>query len=200
MEVLEYYSPNEEIYAGSYEIIHGKKVGEPDYELIRGEKIYMAAEAPSISHGIIVARLGMIFSNYIEEKNFDAFVIAANSEVHFSKDCHYKPDVSIVMRKPNVLEKEKFIDGSPDLVVEVISESSKKYDIGVKKEDYERFGVKEYWIVDPDKKSIEVYHNVDGKFNLSGEYKIHSENTLIKVSIFNDLIVDVHKVFKWWLN
>ena len=67
--------------------------------------------------------------------------------------------------------------------------------------------MKEYWIVDPNNKSVEVYHLVEGKYQFAGSYKVSEEydeenkflNNEIKVSIFEDLIVDVRNVFKWWI-
>ena len=183
-----------------YELINGKQYGKIDYEIIGGEKIYMSADAPNISHGIIVSRLNTIFNVYIDEHDIDAFVLADNADIYLSDESHVKPDVSIVIRKPSAINKEKVIKGSPDLVVEVLSESTKKYDLGGKKDDYEKYGVKEYWIVDPEKKSIKVYHLIEGKFKISDEYQVNGDKTEIKVSIFDDLIVDIRKVFKWWLN
>ncbi len=113
---------------------------------------------------------------------------------------HFRPDVSVLIRKPKAINKEKFIDGAPDLVVEVLSESTKKNDFGKKKDDYEKYGVKEYWIVDPENRSVKVYHNIEGKFTDDDEYKINSNKTEIKVSIFKDLTVDIRNIFKWWLN
>ena len=182
-----------------YEIIDGKICGLQPYEIIGGEKIIMSP-APNISHGIIVMRLGTIFSNYIEERHIDAFVLADNVDVYLANGSHFKPDVSVIVRKPSAINTEKFIAGSPDLVVEVLSESTKKNDFGVKKDAYEKYGVKEYWIVDPENRSIKVYHNIEGKFKIIGEYKVVGDKTKIKVSIFEDLMVDVRNIFKWWLN
>ena len=84
-------------------------------------------------------------------------------------------------------------------MVEVLSESTKDSDTGIKKDAYEKYGVKEYWIVNPEDRSIKIYHNVDGKFQFRGEYKLHNDKNKIKVSIFDNLIIDIRKVFKWWL-
>ena len=183
-----------------YEFFNGKQHGKIDYEIIGGEKVYMAAVAPNISHGIIVSRINTIFNVYIDENDIDAFVLADNADVYLSDKSHVKPDVSVIIRKPNAINTEKVIKGAPDLVVEVLSESTKKYDIGGKKDDYEKYGVKEYWIVDPENRSIKVYQLINGKFELSGDYKLHSDKTKIKVSLFDNLIVDLNNVFKWWLN
>ena len=181
------------------ELIGGEWVGEVDYEIIGGEKVYMAP-APNISHGIIVSRLVTMFNIYIWENNIDAFTLADNADVYLADGSHFRPDVSVLIRKPKAINKEKFIDGAPDLVVEVLSESTKKNDFGKKKDDYEKYGVKEYWIVDPENRSVKVYHNIEGKFTDDDEYKINSNKTEIKVSIFKDLTVDIRNIFKWWLN
>ena len=79
-----------------------------------------------------------------------------------------------------------------------------KKDRGLKKSAYEKNGVKEYWIIDQWSKRIEVYHLIDGKYKLDDVYKADSEDEHvskeIKVSIFDDLMVDVQSVFKWWFN
>ena len=181
------------------ELIGGEWVGEIDYEIIGGKKIYMVP-TPNISHGIIVSRLVTMFNVYIWEHNIDAFTLADNADVYLADGSHFRPDVSVLIRKPKAINKEKFINGAPDLVVEVLSESTKKNDVGKKKDDYEKYGVKEYWIVDPENRSVKVYHNIEGKFTVGDEYKINSDKTEIKVSIFEDLVVDIRNIFKWWLN
>lgn len=170
---------------------------EPDFEIIAGNKILM--ESPNIIHQTIRVRLGYLFTSYIDSKNIKAIVICSRVDVHLSDKNQFMPDVIIICDLKTV-ENDEFVDGAPDLVVEVLSESTKQYDIGAKKDAYEKYGVKEYWIVDPSDRSIKVYHNVDGKFNLSGEYQVNGDKTEIKVSIFDDLIVNIRKVFKWWLD
>ncbi len=64
---------------------------------------------------------------------------------------------------------ETGIEGAPDLVVEVLSPATAYYDLRTKFRAYEKSGVKEYWIVDPERKSVEVYTVTNGKFSLSSE-------------------------------
>ena len=184
------------------------------YEIIGGEKFIMAAAAPNITHGIIVSRLTTIFNYYIDEKNLNAFVLADNADVYLSAEDHFRPDVSVINRKPDISRKERFIAEAPDLIVEVLSESTAKNDFGRKKDAYEKYGVREYWIVNPKDRSIFVYHLIEGRFTLDNVYQIYSADELecltererseltynIKVSIFDDLIVDIRNVFKWWLD
>ena len=177
-------------------------VEEPDYELIGGEKFIMAAAAPFVNHITVISRLNYIFVKYIEENNIDAIVVA-DADVYLSEEDHFRPDLSVICNL-NFVKSGKKVYGVPDLVVEVLSESTMKNDLGKKKEAYEKNGVKEYWIIDQWSKRIEVYHLIDGKYRLDDVYKADSEDEKvrkeIKVSIFADLIVDVQSVFKWWFS
>ena len=175
---------------------------EPDYEIIRGEKILMAAAAPFVNHITIISRLIITFGNYIDSHNIEAIAIP-DADVYLSEKEHYRPDLSVVCNLAMVKNGKK-VYGAPDLVVEVLSLSTMDNDLGPKKKAYEECGVKEYWIVDQWSKRIEVYHLIDGKFEFSGSYKVSDDNetesnTKIKVSIFEDFLLDVRDVFKWWI-
>ena len=186
-----------------YELINGVLSGEPRYELIGGVKFIMSP-ALNLNHGTIINRIMNIFINYILNNDVKAAAFSDNTDVYFSKEEHYMPDISIVCN-PELLKSRKRIEGAPDLIVEVLSESTMKNDLGKKKDIYERYGVKEYWIVDPWSKRIDVYHLIEGRFQFNDVYKYHGNDDEgietpqeIKVSIFNDLVVDIRNVFKWW--
>ena len=118
------------------------------------------------------------------------------------------PDVSVVC-DDSILKEGGTIYGAPDLVIEILSPSTAKNDFTVKKDAYERNGVKEYWIVNHVDKSIQVYHLINGKFEMDHFYHVYTPGELahlddkqraavryeIKVSIFDDLFVDVGDVF-----
>ena len=175
---------------------------EPDFEIIGGEKFIMAAAAPFVNHITIISRLMIIFGNYIDEKNINAIVVA-DADVYLSNEDHFRPDLSIVCNLETVKNGKK-VYGVPDLVVEVLSDSTMKNDLGLKKSAYEKNGVKEYWIIDQWSRRIEVYHLINGKYELDDVYKVSDDeenknlHNEIKVSIFDDLIVDIRNVFKWW--
>ena len=65
----------------------------------------------------------------------------------------------------NIIGETK-IEGAPDLIIEILSPSTAYYDLKKKFKIYEKHGVKEYWIVDPEEKSIEIYQNEGGQFRL----------------------------------
>ena len=183
-----------------YEIIGGIVHGIPRYEIIGGEKVIMSP-APSLTHATIIRRLLVIFSNYIDENNIEAEVYGDNTDVFLSEEAHYMPDVSVVCN-PSIVSNGKKVLGAPDLLVEVLSESTMKNDLGLKKDVYEKYGVREYWIVNPWIRRVTVYHLINGKFKLSGEYEISDdeEKNIIRVSIFDGMKIDLRKVFKFAFN
>ncbi len=185
------------------EVIDGIVYGEPRYEIIGGVKFIMSP-APTLDHSTIIGRLFVEFFNYIIKKNAKAAIFSDNTDVYFSEKEHFMPDLCIVCN-PEIVKTRKKIIGVPDLIVEVLSESTMKNDIGKKKDIYEKYGVKEYWIVDPWSKRVEVYHLIDNKFELNEVYKVYTDEdsktkTNIKVSIFDDLIIDINNIFKWWFD
>ncbi len=84
--------------------------------------------------------------------------------VRLSKYQGPEPDIFFVRKNRLDIVGEKYVDGSPDLCIEVISKSSRKRDRGRKFVLYAEYGVKEYWIVDPLRYTIEFYENQDGEW------------------------------------
>ena len=182
---------------------------EPRYEIIGGEKIYMAA-SPNAGHNTVVNQLTILFGNYFNMKCIGAGIFT-DTDVHLPDGDVFRPDFCVVCDL-DIVSEESTIYGVPDLVVEVLSRSTAKKDFGIKKNSYEKHGVKEYWIVNIKDKSVQVYLLKDGKYDLDYVYQKFSDNDLklledkeraaikyeIPVSIFDDLIVDVRKIFRWW--
>ena len=183
---------------------------EPRYEIIEGVKNTMSP-APNLGHGTIVGMLYFEFINYILKNNIEAAVFGDNTDVYLPDGNLFMPDLTVVSNL-DIADREGAIHGVPDMIVEVLSRSTMKNDIGKKKDIYERNGVKEYWIINPWAKSIEVYHLIDGRYEIDYIYQIYSDKDIerltdkeredikydIKVSVFEDLTIDVRKVFKWW--
>ena len=181
----------------------------PSYEIIGGEKFM--APASNLEHGYIVGRLHFIFVNYfLIHKN--GYVQADNTDVHFSDGSLYKPDLSVVLKSnEKILAGRKAIFGAPDMVVEVLSHSTRKKDLTIKKDTYEAQGVREYWIVDPWSKSVTVYLLRDGKYFLDEIYKLFDDKELelldddekaelkseVPVSILEGLSVPLEFIFSW---
>ena len=169
------------------------------------------APAANLEHGYIIGRLYFVFVNYfLIHKN--GYVHMDNTDVHFSDGSLYKPDLSVVLKSnEKILAGRKNIYGAPDMVVEVLSYSTRNRDLTIKKDTYEAQGVKEYWIVDPWAKSVTVYLLRDGKYFLDDRYILLSEKdletlddeekadvkTAVPVSIVEGLTVPLEFIFSW---
>jgi Uma2 family endonuclease len=85
-------------------------------------------------------------------------------DVHLSETTVLQPDLVFVDRDRIDLIGEQAIEGAPDLLVEVLSSSTAHRDLTEKKRLYETHGVREYWIVDPDSQTVEVFENTEDGF------------------------------------
>ena len=157
-EILEKYS-KKMTYNDYAAINDGKR-----YELLNGELIMVPA--PSFNHQRSNRNFFRIFDSYINDNSFGE-VVFAPTDVILDDNNTVQPDILFISKKHRYkIDEDGGVHGAPDLVVEVISPSSKKMDRQIKKGLYEKYGVLEYWIIDLKEKSAEVYENIEGKFNL----------------------------------
>jgi len=176
----------------------------PRVELIEG-KTYLMSPRPRIAHNRVSLRIAHLFENYLEGKRCVAF--GDGTDVYLDNKNHYVPDAMIVCNR-SIIHGDA-IYGAPDLVVEVLSPSTASNDRGPKMRQYAKAGVKEYWIVTPIGRSVEVYHNHDGQFELSYVYTDVPDEELshmddddrekirweIPVSLYDDFRVKVKDIF-----
>ena len=121
-------------------------------------------DSPAIPvHTLTVTWVTNAISYYAER--FDPGIVGgATATVKLAKHQGPEPDVFFIRNSRRGIVGEKYFDGAPDLCVEVISKSSRKIDRGRKFVLYADYGVKEYWIVDPLRFTIEFYENQDGEW------------------------------------
>ncbi|MCS7308112.1 MAG: Uma2 family endonuclease, partial [Aquificaceae bacterium] len=93
-------------------------------------------------------------------------VIFAPFDLYLDERNAYQPDIMVLLKGSKAKITSKGVYGAPDIVVEVLSPSTAYYDLTEKKDAYERAGVKELWIVDPLRRSFEVYQNTEKGFML----------------------------------
>jgi len=173
-------------------------------EIIDGKAVMMAGA--SVSHNHISGNIFSIFHHYLRGKKCTPF--DDGTKLFLEGDNQFIPDGMIVCDKDKI--KEAGVYGAPDLVVEVLSPSTAKNDRGKKKDAYERAGVREYWIVNPADKTVEVYLLQDGHFVLDNTYSIYPDFMLnhllteaeraalpesFKCSLFDDLEIRLDDVF-----
>lgn len=157
-------------------------------ELIDGKFIYM--EAPSIEHQDISMAITVDIEMYIREKKGTCKVFAAPIDVQL--DCDDKtmvqPDIVVICEKEK--RNKRRIYGAPDLAIEIVSESSRRTDYGLKVKKYMESGVREYWIVDAKRECIVCYY-FEGE-----DYPIfYTFENKVPVRIYNkDLNIDFLKI------
>lgn len=142
------------------------------HEILDGEH-YVSA-APYLRHQTVLGELYAALHAFLKV-NRSGRLFVAPADVLLSRHDIVEPDLVYVSNERLDILTEKNIQGAPDLVVEVLSGSTKKVDQGIKLERYERFGVQEYWLVDPDRNTITVYRSDGERFQrtdvLSAEAK-----------------------------
>jgi Uma2 family endonuclease len=136
------------------------------YQLIGGELVM--TPAPGTYHQLISSELEYQLKSFNYEKNAGV-VLDAPVDVYLGESETYQPDIVFIGRDRKEIIEPGRINGSPDLVVEILSPSTAYYDLRKKFKVYEKSGVKEYWIVDPEDKSVQVFVLSNGKFALDQE-------------------------------
>ena len=165
-------------------------------EIINGEAVMMAP--PTVRHQRISREIVRQLANYLEGKKCEVFAAPFGVRL-FEKDgdrpedvdTMVEPDISVVCDK-NKLDKHG-CKGAPDMVIEVLSPSTLRHDRLVKLGLYQRAGVREYWIVDPENKAVQVFLQDGG-----GSLKIHEEygpRDVAKVNVLDGCFVELGKVF-----
>lgn len=133
------------------------------YEIIEGELI-MAASLKSI-HQIVSGNLEYEIRSFVI-RHKSGLVFDAPYDVKLSDANVVQPDIMFVSKENRGIITEDNIQGAPDLIIEILSPSTAYYDLIIKKGVYEKFKVKEYWIIDPQQQWIEIYVLKEQKFYL----------------------------------
>ncbi|MCL6610094.1 MAG: Uma2 family endonuclease [Peptococcaceae bacterium] len=137
------------------------------YELIGGELILVPA--PKTVHQRISGELFGEIRNFVR-KNCSGAVYASPIDVVLSDTDKPQPDILFISSNRLDIVAEDYINGAPDLVIEILSPSTAGYDKVKKSKMYYAYGVKEYWIVDPDAKVVEVFAPGEKNWNLVEAY------------------------------
>ena len=159
------------------------------YEVIDGE-LFMTP-APKPRHQKIVLRLAEELSRFVRENSLGE-VFVAPVDVLLDQHTVLEPDVLFISTARVSIVKEDAIEGPPDLVVEVLSPSTFYKDLRKKMTAYSQFGVQEYWVVDPETQTIEVYTRRDDKLQLAQKF---SSGEAVESALLPGLRLAVNNVF-----
>ena len=166
-------------------------------EIIDGT-IYNMSPAPSRIHQKIIMELSAEIRNYIKANNGSCEVYPAPFDVilknddEIIEDCKniIQPDISVICDKNKLTDKG--CTGSPDMIVEVVSPHNPNNDFIRKLNLYDKYKVKEYWIVNPMKKNILIY-KLDEKERY-GMPDIYTFEDKVPVGIYDDLEIDFNSI------
>ena len=131
------------------------------YQLIEGELIL--TPSPSFQHQEVSFILSGMVRDFLVRKKIGR-AVAAPMDVVFDDDNVLQPDLVFVSKARESIITIAGILGAPDLVVEILSPSTGRYDLQEKKRIYERFGVMEYWIIDPMQETLQILVSRDHQF------------------------------------
>ena len=157
------------------------------WELLKG--VLYQSPAPRPIHQVISGELHIELGN-IYRRNKKYHVRYAPYDVVLKEDTLVQPDISVI----DDLEKEtnRCYEGAPVLIIEVLSDSSIKKDREDKFSIYEECGVKEYWIVDPFKETVEQYVLEGGKYKLLAKL---NKGERISSPLLKEIDIDLRDVF-----
>lgn len=169
---------------------------EERWELIDGIP-YNMTPAPSRVHQEISVELARQMANYLIGKTCRLYTapfdvrLPQGEEKEEEIGTVVQPDLLVVCDESKL--DERGCKGPPDLIVEILSPQTAAKDMKTKRDLYERVGVKEYWLVDPNNKTVLIYMaGSDGRY---GRPEAYAAGEQVQVGIFPDLILDLALVF-----
>jgi Uma2 family endonuclease len=137
------------------------------YEVIDGALV--VTPPPGWGHQRGLNRLNYLVCGYVIPRNLGE-VVTAPIGVVLDDQNGVEPDLVYISRERLHIISERGVEGAPDLVVEVLSPSTRSRDRGSKMRRYEAAGVPHYWILDPRARTLEPYRLSDGVYRLTGTY------------------------------
>jgi len=164
-------------------------------EIIAGEAVMPAT--PTTAHQLISFEISRQLGNYLEGKKcrvipapFAVRLFEKDGDKPEDVDTMVEPDISVVCSQSKL---DKYgCKGAPDMVVEILSPSTQRHDQLIKLGLYQRAGVREYWIVDPENKTVRVMLHDGGTLQL---HEVYDRECVAKVNVLDGCFIELSKVF-----
>jgi len=156
-------------------------------EVFEGQIQYMAS--PSQIHQTILLELSSTLNTYVKGKKGDCKVFPAPFDVKLNDKplTVLQPDIMIICNQDKLDGKR--CNGAPDFIIEIVSPGNSSDDYIKKLYYYKNYGVREYWIVDPNRRSVTVNYFEGDIVSIP-----YTFNSTIKVNIYNDLCIDFKEI------
>ena len=159
------------------------------YELLDGELLMTAA--PNIAHQRIDTKLGAMLHRFVEERDLGE-VFHAPTDVVLSDTDVVQPDILFVSEGRADIITADNVQGAPDLVVEILSPTTARRDWRVKLDLYSEYGVREYWLVDPETEIVWVLLPNEGSLEVAA---IHGEGDTLTSPTLEGFTLGLDEVF-----
>jgi Uma2 family endonuclease len=161
------------------------------YQIIDGE-LYVNP-APVTKHQIVALKLAGRLDAFVEEHSLGQVMIAP-VDVLLSVTDIVQPDILFVSRERQAIITDANVKGAPDLVIEILSDSTRKLDEISKRQRYEWAGVSEYWIVDPMVEVVRIYRRGAAGFERAAEVSVETGGALTS-PLLPGLSLDIAAIF-----
>jgi len=159
------------------------------YEIIGGIR-YDFLSSPRVVHQVISAGIEQLLREGCQP---DGVILDAPMDIYLDVDNIVQPDIIYIQNENLHIIIDQKIKGAPDLLVEILSPSTGSRDKVMKKELYEKFRIKEYWIVDP-------IHFLIDQFVLNGDkfvlHEVYSHGDTVNSPLFSCITIDMDKLYK----
>ena len=145
------------------------------HEIIDGD--HFMTPSPNTKHQSVSFKLSAAIANFLAGSGIGR-AFAAPFDVVLSDEDIVEPDLLFVSSARAAIITDKNVQGPPDLVVEILSAGTRKTDEVIKRKLYERYGVREYWIVDPELEGIKIYRLTDQGYIRAAELSRETNDSL----------------------
>lgn len=166
------------------------------FEIIGGNAYMIAGASPR--HQDISAQLTHQLLSFLEGKRckvypapMDVRLFEQNGDAPEDVDTVVQPDISVVC-DPSKID-QRGCKGAPDMIIEILSPSTRRHDRLVKLDLYQRAGVREYWVVSPEEESVLVFLRDGDSLKIHGDY---GREDIAKVHVLNGCFIELCKVFR----
>lgn len=169
--------------------------GEGRIEIMDGQIIMMAP--PARIHQEISMGLSYQIRNFLEGKKckvyaapFAVRLFEEDDEIPEDVQTVFEPDITVICDRSKL--DDHGCKGAPDMIAEILSPSTIKHDLFFKMVRYQKAGVKEYWIVDPANRTVQVFLNDGTAFR---PHEVYTAADIAKVNVLQGCFIELSKVF-----
>jgi Uma2 family endonuclease len=162
------------------------------HEVLDGE--HFVSPAPRPRHQIVLANLHFKLMSFVNQKRLGR-VLFAPLDFVFDQHNVAQPDLVFISNERSGLIGDTYISGAPELVVEILSPSTRRTDELIKRSIYERFGALEYWLVDPDRRTVQVFRRIGSAFGPAEALSTEAGEELT-TPLLPGLVLQVRDIFE----